>query len=60
MLFRSEANSAEETKLFGDVKKLQKHYSIVKMGNRPKPIYIKDKAFWELFLELQAQNDQQG
>ena len=59
-VFNTEANSAEETKLFGDVKKLQKHYSIVKMGNRPKPIYIKDKAFWELFLELQAQNDQQG
>lgn len=37
-----------------------KKYSIVKMSNRPKPIYIKDKAFWELFLELQAQNDQQG
>lgn len=59
-VFNTEANSAEEAKLFGDVKKLQKHYSIVKMGNSPKPIYIKDKAFWELFLELQAQNDQQG
>ncbi len=53
-VFNTEANSAEETKLFGDVKKLQKHYSIVKMGNRQKPIYIKDKAFWELLLELQA------
>ena len=59
-VFNTEANSTEETKLFGDVKKLQKHYSIVKMGNRPKPIYIKDKAFWELFLELQSQDDQQG
>ena len=59
-VFNTEANSAEEIKLFGDVKKLQKHYSIVKMGNCPKPIYIKDKAFWELFLELQTQNDQQG
>ena len=56
-VFNTEANSAEETKLFSDVKKLQKHYSIVKMGNHPKPIYIKDKAFWELFLELQDQND---
>lgn len=59
-VFNTEANSAEETKLFGDVKKLQKHYSIVKIGNYPKPIYIKDRAFWELFLELQSQNDQQG
>lgn len=57
-VFNTEANSAEEAKLFGDVKKLQKHYSIVKMGNCPKPIYIKDKAFWELFLELQNQDDQ--
>ena len=59
-VFNTEANSSEEKKIFGDVKNLQKHYSIVKMGNHPKPIYIKDKAFWELFLELQAQNDQQG
>lgn len=57
-VFNTEANSAEEAKLFGDVKKLQKHYSIVKMGNHSKPIYIKDKAFWELFLEIQAQDEQ--
>ena len=56
-VFNTEANSMEETKLFGDVKKLQKHYSIVKMGNYSKPIYIKDKAFWELFRELQTQDD---
>ena len=55
-VFNTEANSASENKLFSDVKKLQKHHSIVKMGNNPNPIYIKDKAFWELFLEL----DQQG
>lgn len=52
-VFNTEANSIEEAKLFGDVKKLQKHYSIVKMGNCPKPIYIKDKAFWELYKELE-------
>lgn len=56
-VFNTEANSAAENKLFGDVKKLQKHYSIVKIGNTPTPIYIKDKAFWELYLELEAQND---
>ena len=59
-VFNTEANSSEEKKIFSDVKNLQKHYSIVKMGNCPRPIYIKDKAFWELFLELQSQNDQQG
>lgn len=56
-VFNTAANSAAENKLFGDVKKLKKHYSIVKIGNNPNPIYIKDKAFWELFLELEAQND---
>ena len=56
-VFNTEANSPAENKLFGDVKKLKKHYSIVKIGNKPNPIYIKDKAFWELFLELEAQND---
>ena len=55
-VFNTEANSPAENKLFGDVKKLKKHYSIVKIGNNPNPIYIKDKAFWELFLELEAQN----
>ncbi len=53
-VFNTEANSEEEAKLFGDVKKLQKHHSIVKIGNNPKPIYVKDKAFWELFGELQT------
>lgn len=56
-VFNTEANSSTENKLFGDVKKLKKHYSIVKMGNNPNPIYIKDKAFWELFLELENQDD---
>ncbi len=53
-VFNTEANSAEEAKLFGDVKKLQKHHSIVKIGNNTKPFYIKDKAFWELFEELET------
>lgn len=55
-VFNTEANSPAENKLFSDVKKLQKHYSIVKIGNDPSPIYIKDKAFWELYLELESQN----
>ena len=53
-VFNTEANGEEEAKLFGDVKKLQKHHSIVKIGNNPKPIYVRDKAFWELFGELQT------
>ena len=36
---------------FNDIKKLQKHYSIVKIGSE-KPKYIRDRAFWELYNEL--------
>ena len=51
-VFNTEPNSALENKLFNDVKKLQKHHSIVKIGNKPTPIYIKDKAFWQLYNEI--------
>ncbi len=51
-VFNTEPNSALENKLFNDVKKLQKHHSIVKIGNNPTPIYIKDKAFWQLYNEI--------
>lgn len=55
-VFNTEASGVAENKLFNDIKKLQKHHSIVKMGNSQTPIYIKDKAFWELFSELEAQD----
>ena len=51
-VFNTEPNSALENKLFNDVKKLQKHHSIVKIGNKQTPIYIKDKAFWQLYNEI--------
>ena len=51
-VFNTEANSTLENKLFNDVKKLQKHHSIVKIGNKQTPIYIKDKAFWQLYNEI--------
>ena len=51
-VFNTEPNSVLENKLFSDVKKLQKHHSIVKIGNNPTPIYIKDKAFWQLYNEI--------
>ena len=51
-VFNTEPNSTLENKLFNDVKKLQKHHSIVKIGNNPTPIYIKDKAFWQLYNEI--------
>lgn len=54
-VFNTESNSTLENKLFNDVKKLNKHYSIVKIGNNPSPIYLKDKAFWELYKENEEQ-----
>ena len=51
-VFNTEPNSTLENKLFNDVKKLQKHHSIVKIGNKQEPLYIKDKAFWQLYNEI--------
>ena len=50
-VFKAEAKSNETQRLFNDIKGLQKHHSIVKIGTA-KPKYIKDKAFWELYKEL--------
>lgn len=50
-VFKTEAKSAETQMLFSDIKALEKHHSIVKLGTA-KPRYIKDKAFWELYKEL--------
>lgn len=50
-IFRTDAKSVESNKLFNDIGKLEKHYSIVKIGNG-KPIYMYDNAFWKLYKEL--------
>lgn len=41
-------NKSEEEYIFSKIKRLQKHRSLVKMGDSDNPISIKDKAFWEL------------
>lgn len=41
-------NKQEEEMLFNKIKSLNKHYSLVKMGDSDKAIYMKDRAFWEL------------
>ncbi|MHC1682279.1 MAG: DNA phosphorothioation-dependent restriction protein DptH [Clostridiaceae bacterium] len=41
-------NKQDEEVLYNKIKSLGKHYSLVKMGGSDKPIYMKDKAFWEL------------
>lgn len=50
-VFKTEAKSQENQVLFNAIKSLEKHHSIVKMGNG-KPVYVKDKAFWELYKEF--------
>lgn len=50
-VFRVEAKSSDSQILYNDIKGLNKHYSIVKIGNS-KPKYIHDKAFWELYKSM--------
>lgn len=50
-VFKTEVKSAETQNLFNDIKSLQKHHSIVKIGTS-RPRYIEDKAFWELYKDL--------
>lgn len=50
-VFKTEAKSQENQILFNSIKALEKHHSIVKIGNG-KPLYVKDKAFWELYKEF--------
>ena len=50
-VFKTESKSNDTQRLFNDIKGLQKHHSIVKIGTS-KPRYIKDKAFWELYKEM--------
>ena len=50
-VFKTESKSTESQVLFNSIKSLTKHHSIVKIGNN-KPVYVRDKAFWELYQEL--------
>ena len=50
-VFKTESKSAESQTLYNDIKSLKKHHSIIKIGNE-KPVYIEDKAFWELYKDL--------
>lgn len=46
MVFNTQSK-LEEDNIMNRIKSLQKHYSIVKAGSG-KPIWMRDKAFWEL------------
>lgn len=50
-VFKTEPKSTESQTLYNDIKGLKKHHSILKIGNE-KPVYIEDKAFWELYKDL--------
>lgn len=50
-VFKTEPKSQESQQLYNDIKGLKKHHSIIKVGNE-KPIYVEDKAFWELYKDL--------
>ena len=52
-VFKTENKSVESQNLFNDIKKLQKHYSIVKIGSE-KHQYIRDRAFWELYNDFKS------
>lgn len=41
-------NKEEEEAIYNRIKSLKKHYSIVKLGGDKEPVYVRDKAFWEL------------
>ncbi|CUN91134.1 DNA phosphorothioation-dependent restriction protein DptH [Clostridium disporicum] len=46
-IFNAQAKSDQEI-ICNKIKSLSKHYSLVKMGDTDRPIFMKDKAFWEL------------
>lgn len=49
-LFNTSSKGQEDT-LYTEIKRLDKHYSIVKLGSSESPYYCKDRAFWELIKE---------
>lgn len=50
-VFNTEPRSADSNALFNQIKALKIHHSIVKIGTG-RPIYLHDKAFWELYQEM--------
>lgn len=46
-IFNASARNDQEN-ICNKIKSLSKHYSLVKMGNSDRPIFMKDRAFWEL------------
>lgn len=41
-------SKGEEENIYSKIKSLNKHYSIVKMGDSDRAVFMKDRAFWEI------------
>lgn len=52
-VFNTESKSQDSNLLFNQIKALKIHHSIIKIGTN-KPGYLHDKAFWELYKEINA------
>lgn len=52
-VFNTEVKSQDSSRLFNQIKALEIHHSIIKIGTG-RPIYLHDKAFWELYQEIKA------
>lgn len=46
-IFNTQSKSEEEN-IYSKIKSLNKHYSLVKMGDSDRAVYMKDRAFWEI------------
>lgn len=46
-IFNTQSKQEDEN-LFSKIKSLNKHYSLVKMGDSDRAMFMKDRAFWEL------------
>ncbi len=46
-IFNTQSKNEEEN-IYSKIKSLNKHYSLVKMGDSNRAVYMKDRAFWEL------------
>ena len=46
-IFNAQAKSEQEV-ICNRIKSLNKHHSLVKMGDSDRPIFMRDRAFWEL------------
>ena len=53
-VFNTESKSQDSSILFKQIKTLKIHHSIIKIGTG-RPIYLHDKAFWELYKEINGE-----